>query len=348
MIWLGWGCFMIDNVIFGYGMEHGGGGDTASRLASDLDKTDLGRKLAHFLKQQGYTVHVTKNFPKGHEGAAGLAVPSERKIYIRPGYGHAETLRIFAHETRHVGQFAVEQSTTNTFRLFHPVNRIAHGWLREMDAEAFAAHFISNHERRAGDGVMWAMMSDKSTSWKADFYRAYMKEVAATSGRDGARPMRAAFYSFLESPWMKRNYAQDALDGWDAQYRRLDRQTDYLSPLRRQFIDLAADSRGASGRELLFERALAYSKIFTEFGSPDYLNGQKLSAIEDKMTDEKAELRGNDAYRLEIALFQFRLIESRVAASATPVATGGLLSRLLKPKVTPAELNIRHNPYMNY
>lgn len=348
MIWPHLGCFMIENVIFGYGTEWLGGGETANRLAADLDKTDLGRKLVQFLKQQGFTVHVTRDLPKGHEGSAGLAIRSARKIYIRAGYSPAETLRIFAHETRHVGQFAAEQSTTSTFRLYHPVNQIAHSWLREMDAEAFAAHFISTHERRVGDGVMWALMGDVSTRWKSSFYKAYMKEVEATSGRDGASPMRAAFYCFLESPGLRRSYALGVMDDWNTQYPQLNQQTDYLSPLRRQFIDLAADSRGASGRELLFERALAYSKIFNEFGSPDYLSGQKLSKLEEKMTGEKTELRGTDAHRLENALFQFNHIESRVTSPKTPAPQSGLLSRLLNRKVTPAELNLRHNPYMNY
>lgn len=338
---------MIDNIIFGYGMERGGGGDTATRLADDLDKTDLGRRLAKFLKQQGYTVHITKNFPKGYDTAAGLAMQSEHRIYIRLGYSAAETLHIFAHETRHVGQFAAERQTTNTFRLYHPVNQIAHAWLREMDAEAFAAHFISNHERRVGDGVMWSLMGDAGTSWKSGFYRAYMDEVIATSGRDGAQPMRTAFFSFLESPSLRRNYADRTMDGWSVQFPQLDSQTSYLSPLRGQFVKMAADNNGASGRELLFERARAYSKIFSEFGSPDYLHGQQLTKIESKMTGAKVELRGTDAYRLETALFQFGQIESRISPPKTQ-AQPDLLSRLLNRETMPAELNIPHNPYARY
>lgn len=337
---------MFYSIFIGGGSSTSRADATLLRLVSDLEKTDLGRKLTGFLAQQGYTVHVTNDFPKGHEDAAGLAMASLRRIYIRPGYNAAETLRIFAHETRHVGQFAAEKTLPRRFREYHPANRIAKAWLMEMDAEAFAAHFISNHERRVGDGVMWSLMGHHTSGWLADIYRAYMKEAEATSGRDGAAPMRAAFYKFLDDAKLRRSYANSALAGWSWDYDDLEKKTKLQSPMRHAFVAMAASSGGDSGRELLFERALLYSGIFTEFGAPDYLQGQRPADIDKKM-NTGPELRENDAYKLDAALRQFAYIESRVKANQTPVPTG-LLSRIVRHGRKPAEISIPNDRYAYY
>ena len=267
--------------------------DTAAKelLVAEIRKTTLGRHLLADLARRNITLVVTDDMSAANMGtssAGGYWDPAKRRLMLSAEASLAKQLHYFAHETRHSAQFEVDMNLPNAADALHPVNFVLRNRLHEMDADAFAVFFVANHDIETKSAHFEELSRPESASGlfglfsggerKVDrsiMYRAFYDSWKAHD-KDMKRATRDAAAALFDEPLINKIYDERSVALWNEKIwsRMLATSKTPDAPAAkwlRKVFKRFHDKKAPSPKEDLLQRATAYSKIYAEAGSPDYL-----------------------------------------------------------------------------
>lgn len=263
-------------------------------LLAEIRKTKLGRFLLDDLERRKVTLVLSGDMSAASEGNGSAAAywdPQHRRIVLSPGAPMAKLLHFFAHETRHSAQFDVDMALARPTEVLHPVNFVLANRLQEMDADAFAVFFLANHAMETNSEFFSELSRPEKTSgWlsaafgqadakvdRSQMFRSFY-DSWHESGRDPARAMRDAAITLFDDPLINAYYDGRCVALWnDKIYAGMvaaskDPDSKQAQSFKEVFKAFR-DGKFQPPAERLEVHATAYSKIFAEAGSPDYLAG---------------------------------------------------------------------------
>lgn len=317
-----------------------------------IRKTQLGRSLLGYLESNDIKLVVTTEFPAIVGDAAthaGLYDGGSRKLYLNAAFPLPALMHTFAHETRHVAQFRHDfaRHDENVAHI-DPLGHVHFMRLREMDADAFAVYFLLNHALETKEelfgklsepegwgvksGFLFAARVPRTELYKV-FYDAWFDENTL---KDAAHAMRRVFSAVLHMPGFKEHYDAFSLKVWRKRFWEslVDNSKDHRSAFSKSFAK-AARKKPHDLTEMFKDKAGGYSRLFAEWGSPDYLAGIDLAKVVTYVAEEEsARVSGDTARQLEEAREDFKQAVEYYAkmplVRKKPVAKTGK-SRKIKP-----------------
>lgn len=261
------------------------------RLLDEIRKTELGRYLLDDLARRNVTLVVSSNMSAVNQGSGEAGAywdPKARRIVVSPDRSLAKQLHYFAHETRHSAQFDVDMAFPRPTEVLHPVNFVLSNRLHEMDADAFAVYFVADHALKTkskffeelsqpeqAEHWLSSLLGTEGKISRAQMYTTFI-DSWRENDKDLARAMRDAAVTLFNEPQINKYYDERCVMLWNknifpvfAKASKKPRSQD--AKRVRQFFHDFRDGKFQSPQDNLEAHAKAYSKIFAEGGSPDYL-----------------------------------------------------------------------------
>lgn len=252
-------------------------------VLSAVRETPLGRALLGALKRAGTNIVFTDQMPSVSENTRvyGLYMSAHNTVFMNAAAPLSAQLHFFAHESRHALQMQADakiesRNSETSIHLLSPLTQLYLMRLRELDADAFAVHFLSQHDRLTGSSHSQTMRDVdvmRQQGMEYDRHKMYDAYAAAPDAKTG---LRAAVNAFLADTPLVKAYNEFAVHAW--QHTILPPIVAHADKPRstyaRAFAHAARHEAQADQPETLFEkRAAAYSKILNRSGMPDYLSG---------------------------------------------------------------------------
>lgn len=305
------------------------------KVMSVVGETPLGRALLGALKRAGTEIIFTDRMPAVSKNTItyGLYSSAHNAVFMYAAAPLAAQLHFFAHEARHALQINAEaklvaREMETSIHMLSPLTQLYLMRLREMDADAFAVHFLTQHDRVTGSKYSDSMRHNDAQRPqgmeydRSEMYKAY---AAAPDAKTG---LRNAMTAFLADVPLVKAYNDFALKMWEAMILPpMEAHAEKpRSTYARAFAQAALRVEETDQPEILFEkRAAAYSKIMTRSGMPDYLAGTKLPDFRemvcagDKKTDPwktapRALNNAMDNFNSAVILYSIMALEAKKKA----------------------------------
>ena len=270
-----------------------------SAVLSAVGQTPLGRALLGQLKKASVAIVFTDRMPQVGENASvhGLYHGGHNALFINAASPLSAQLHFFAHESRHALQMQADikldaKAADISIHNLSPLTQVYLMRLREIDADAFAVHFLAQHDRATGSQHFDAMRQPKGLFARGDEYDRSGMYRAYADAPDAAAGVRASMRAFLSDVRLVNGYNNFAMQVWENMI--LPPMADYAQKPRSAYArDFAAAARRADSADqpadLFNKRAAAYSKILNRSGMPNYLSGANVSQFRLAVCDTGAD-----------------------------------------------------------